>query len=171
MPREADQAFWSRGQRLQDALVQADPDGELDEHRAEAAQRVYAVFTVEPHRLLRLALPVIAVFGLNLLHLGLQRGHRFELAALLHRQRDHDRAYHQREDDNGQSEVAEEDAVQQQKAVDHRLDEDQVPDVNDYGQSLMPLPKSSTACVADVRRVSKMPLRAWPDAWKGGQRV
>ena len=145
MARKADQAFRSRGQRLQDASVQANPDGELDEHRAEAAQRVYTVFTVEPHRLLRLAPPVLAVFGLNLLHLGLQRGHRFELSALLHRQRDHDRADHQGEDDNGKPEVAEEDVVQQQKAVDHRVDDDRVPDVTDYGQSLMPLLTSSAA--------------------------
>ena len=117
---------------MEEALVKADPDGELDEHRPQAPQGVHAVLLVHAHGLLGEALPVLGVFGLKLLELGLEPGHGLELAALLHRQRDHYRAHDQGEDDDAEPKAVEEDAIQQHQAVDHGLDNDQVPDVADY---------------------------------------
>ena len=126
-------------------MVEADPDGKLDEHRPQAPQGIHALLLVEPHGLLGEALPVLGVAGLKLLELGLERGHHLELAALLDRQRDHYRAYDQGEDDDAEPEAIEEDAVQQHQAVDHGVDNDPVPDAADYFPHCLATAPSSNA--------------------------
>ena len=91
---------------------------------------------VYPHRLLRDALPVFGVSLLDLLELGLKCGHGPYLAALLHRQGDHDGAYDDGKDNDAKPEAAEENAIQQHQAVDHRLDNYQIPEVPDYFHGL-----------------------------------
>ena len=62
-----------------------DADGELYYQRSQAANGVYSIFLVDPHRLGRDLLAVLAVTVLNFLKLGLQIGHPFQRMALLHR--------------------------------------------------------------------------------------
>ena len=87
--RESDEAFRVGRNSLYDRLVQPYPDRKLDEHRAQTAQRVDAMLTVELHRLLRSPLPVTLVLVLDLLHERLESAHGLNLAALLDRQGDH----------------------------------------------------------------------------------
>ena len=83
MARQTYKTLGVGGDGLNYRLVQPYPDRELNEHRAQAPERVDAVFPVELHRLLRSALPVPLVFLLDLLHQGLERTHPLDLAALL----------------------------------------------------------------------------------------
>ena len=121
IPRQFHQVLRVTRHRLTNRLKQANPDRELNEHRAKASQRVYAVFLVHLHRLLRNALPVVLVLRLNLFHQWLQAVHRLDLPALFYGQRDHDQPHKHRESDNRYPEIAEKHPVQQQKAVDHGL--------------------------------------------------
>ena len=80
---QSDKAFGLGRDGLEDCLVEADPDRELYEHGAEAAERVDALLLVQGHRLAGCAPPFALVLLLNLLHLWLERGHSLDLAALL----------------------------------------------------------------------------------------
>ena len=82
---------------LDDRLVQSYPDRELNEHRAQAAQRVDPTLSIELHRLLRRPLTVSLVFVLDLLHERLEHAHGLDLAALLDRQGNHHHPDEQRE--------------------------------------------------------------------------
>ena len=117
-------------------MVEAYPDRELNEHRPQASQWVDTLLPVELHGLLRDPLFVLGVAFLDLLQLGLEYRHGLQLPALLHRERHHDHANDEREYDDTYAEVLEKNAVQQHQAVDHRPDDDSVPDVDDYCQSL-----------------------------------
>lgn len=75
-------------------------------------------------------MPVVLVLCLDLLHQRLKGAHRLDLTALFDRQRDHYHSDDQRECNHGDAEVAEKQAVQQYQAVDHRLDDCQVPSVD-----------------------------------------
>ncbi len=72
---QADEALGIRRHRLQDRLVQADPNRELDEHRSQATQRVDSVVLVQAHRLLGCPLLVVFVLCLDLLHQRLKCAH------------------------------------------------------------------------------------------------
>ena len=129
MTRQADQTLGIGWNGLNDRLVQPDPYRELDEHRAQASQRIDAVLTVELHRLLGRALPVALVLFLDLLHQGLERAHRLDLAALLDGERDHHHPHQQSEGNNRNAKVSQQVVVEQNQGVDHRLDDHQVPGV------------------------------------------
>lgn len=129
MARETDKALRVGRDGLDDRLVQPYPDWELNEHRAQAAQRVDAVLSIELHRLLRRALPVSLVLVLDLLHERLERAHGLDLATLLDCQRDHHQSDEQREGYDRDSEVREQIVVEQDQPVDHRLDDYEVPSV------------------------------------------
>ena len=80
---QSDEAFGLGWNSLEDCLVESDPDWELYEHGAEAAERIDSLLLVEGHRLAGRAPPFALVLLLNLLHLWLERGHSLDLAALL----------------------------------------------------------------------------------------
>ncbi len=72
---QANEALWVRRHCLQDCLVKADPNRELNEHRSQATQRIDAVVLVQTHRLLGRPLLVVFVLCLDLLHQRLERAH------------------------------------------------------------------------------------------------
>ena len=123
VPRQPYEAFWIGRHGLEYRLIQAYPDGELDEHGAETAERVDALLPVEFHSLLGGALTVALVALLNFLHLRLERAHRLYLAALLDRERHERQPYQQRKGDDGYAEVEEQVGVQHHQPVYHGLDD------------------------------------------------
>ena len=123
---------------LENRPIQPYPDGELQEHRPQASDRVHPILFVNLHRFRGDLLPVFAVAFLHLLYFRLNLSHLFHLTALSHRQGEHHTAHHNREDENAHAKVIEEDAIQQHQAVHHRIDDDCVPNIEDYFQCLRP---------------------------------
>lgn len=117
--REVHQALRVLGQRLDDGLVQPYPDGQLHHHRAQAPDRVDALFLVQPHGLLGDLLRVLAVLLTDLLDLWLEPGHRPAGIDLLPRQRVHRDPDHYRESNDAQPEIARQDPVQEYQCVEH----------------------------------------------------
>ena len=120
--------------------------------RAEAPDWVYPVLLVNPHGLLRDALPVLGVLLLYLLDLGLNGGHGLELFALAHGEREHDHAHEDGERQYGEAKAVEEVVVEHHQAVYHWPDEDRVPYVYDYFQVII-LRKLTGARLVRLRRV------------------
>ncbi len=50
--RQPNEAFGIGGNGLDDGLVKPNPDWELYEHGAQAAERINTMLAIEPHRLL-----------------------------------------------------------------------------------------------------------------------
>ena len=119
-------------QSLNDCLEQAYPDGKLDEKRPEATYRIDSVSLIDLHRGARELLPIVFVLFLQLLELRLELGHLQHLAALAHRERYEHDTHNQRESDDCDAEVQEGDAIQQNEAVYHRLDDSHVPYIYEY---------------------------------------
>ena len=129
MSRQADETLRVGWNSLYYRLVQPDPYRELNEHWSQTAEWVDTLLAVELHRLLGRALPVAFVLVLDLLHHGLESAHRLDLAALLHRERDHHDPYQQGEGNYRDAEVREQVVIQQDQGIDHRLDDHEVPGV------------------------------------------
>ena len=127
MARQAYETLRVGGNSLNDRLVKTNPDGKLNEHRTQAAKRVNTLFPVELHGLLRSSLPIALMLLLDLLHHGLKRAHGLDLAALLHRKRDHHEPDQQSEGNYRNTEVSEQVVVEQDQPVDHRLDDHEGP--------------------------------------------
>lgn len=119
-------------QSLNDRLEQANPDWKLDEKRPQAADRVDAVRLIDLHRPTREFLSVVLVLFLQLLELRLELGHLQHLSALAHSERYEHNTHNQREEDDSDAEVQEGHAIQQNQAIYHRLDDSQVPNVDEY---------------------------------------
>ncbi len=118
-------------QSLNDCLEQTNPDWELDEKRPEATYGIDAVSLIDLHRGARELLSIVLVLFLQLLELRLELGHLQHLSALAHRERYEHNTHNQREEDDSDAEVQEGDAIQQNQAVYHRLDDSQVPNVDE----------------------------------------
>ena len=113
------------GQSAAQCLEQSNPDGQLDEHGAKTAQRIYACLAIELHRLLGGAPPVVGVAFLYLAYAGLQGAHGAHLAGLLQGEGQGHQAYEDSEDNDGQPELIEEHEIQQREAIDHRVDDEE----------------------------------------------
>lgn len=113
-------------------MEQTNPDWELDEKRPEATYGIDAVSLIDLHCGARELLPIVLVLFLQLLELRLELGHLQHLSALAHRERYEHDTHNQREEDDSDAEVQEGDAIQQNQAVYHRLDDSQVPNVDEY---------------------------------------
>ena len=110
-PRQTHQTLRGRWQSAENRLIEAYPDGELDEHRSQASNRVHTVVAVELHRLLGDARLVALVPLLDLLELRLKGAHSLDLAALLHGKGVHDAPNEHREYDYAEPEVVEQNAI------------------------------------------------------------
>lgn len=93
VPRQTDKAFRIRRHRLDNGLIETNPDWELNEHWSQAAERVHAALAIETHRLLGSLLSVVLVSLLNLLHQGLELAHGLYLPALFDGQRHQGKAH------------------------------------------------------------------------------
>ena len=111
MAGQADEPVGRGRQRLENGLVQPDPNGELYDQRAQTPYRINAVLLVHPHGFLRYPLPVLGVALLYLLYPRLKLGHCLQLAALSHRQRKHGQPHGYREYEDAQAKAVEKGAV------------------------------------------------------------
>jgi len=126
-------------ERLADGLVEAYPDGELDEDRAEAAQRVESGLTIDLQSFLRLFLSVVGMLGLNLFQSRCQIRHLLGVLGLLNGQGQHEYPDDDSEDNDAQPKIVEKDVIQQHQAVDHRPEYDCYPAINEDFQALLPI--------------------------------
>ena len=77
MPRKSRQVLRAGGQHLDYGHVESDPDGELNDHGAQAPNGIHPRFLVEAHGLLREACLIFGVAALECLNLGLHLRHLF----------------------------------------------------------------------------------------------
>lgn len=126
------QPLRSGWQSLNDCLEQTNPDWKLDEKRPETTDGIDAVSLIDLHRGARELLSIVLVLFLQLLELRLELGHLQHLSALAHRERYEHNTHNQREEDDSDAEVQEGDAIQQNEAVYHRLDDGHIPYVYEY---------------------------------------
>ena len=121
-------------QRLDQHPEQPNQNGHLHNQRPQAAYRADAAFPVQLHRFLRYALPVAGVPFLDLPHPRLQPGHRPHLPHLPHRQRDGYHPHQHRERNDGYPHLRQAQHIQHQQGVEHRPDDDLVPEEDEYGE-------------------------------------
>lgn len=107
MGPQAGQGLGSGGKGVADDVKEADPDGELDKHGAQAAQRADALLAIHLHHLLGYLLLIPGVFLLDLLHFGLHLAHGLGLLGLAQGQRECDHTHDYGEGDDGQAHVTE----------------------------------------------------------------
>ena len=105
----------------------------MNDHRAEASDRVDASFSIECHGFAGLCAATlgiffVSVFVLYCLHPRLQALQLLHLVGLSNRQRNHENAHDNGEGDNAETVVEEEVVVEQGKRVDHGSHDALVPD-------------------------------------------
>ena len=107
---------------FQQRPVQGEPYGYLDNQRAQAAQRVHSRLAVEAHHLLGPSLRLLGEALLDLLHSRLKRRHGLHRLRLLDHQWQRGEPNEDSKGNDGQPEVAEQDAVKHHQDVQHRVD-------------------------------------------------
>ncbi len=117
--RQPDQVVGAGEHDLDQHPEQADQDGHLDDHWAQAAEGAHPGLPVQAHGLLGNSGPVPGVPVLNLLQLGLQRTHGPHLLQLLQCQRQRGHPDNGGQYDDRQTHLAEEDGVEHHQAVEH----------------------------------------------------
>src|SRR4029079_12205333 len=131
-----------------------DENRDLQEERANAAQRVGARFPVELHDLFLPPLGV-AVLLVDLLDLRLDRLHRLRRVNVAKRQRERGRADQDGERDDRQAEAVEQQMREQHQQVHERVQQDQGEDFANH--FFTPLSTIST-----TRRFSGSARKRWP---------
>ncbi len=140
------QVFRASRQQSNDGNVQADPDRKLDDHRPQTANRVDPCLFVQTHGLLGLSGPILGVFRLNSLELRLERRHFLGGTDLLKGQGQGDGPHQDGEDEDGDTEVAAQEGVQQHQPILHGVEDDVVPQKRDdfhvlhAAKGIFPLP-------------------------------
>ena len=135
--REVRQVLWVARKQLDQRPVEADQDGHLHHHGPQAADGVNALLLIELEGLLGDALPVLGVLLLDLLDLGLQRGHGPGRAELPHRKREGGQPGQSGEDQDAEADVVEQQNVQEHQAVDHGPDDRLIPNGPDELHALL----------------------------------
>ena len=132
--RKIDQIFRVVKQRLDQHAEQPDEDGHLHNQRPQAADGAHAAFPVQLHSFLGNALPVAGVAFLDGAHAGLQAGHRPHLPQLPHRQRHRRHPHQRRKSDDGNAHLRKAEHIQHHQRVEHRPDDDLVPENDEYAE-------------------------------------
>ncbi len=150
MLREAGQRLRAGGQKRNNRLVEANPDGKLDHHGTKATQGVYPRLLVEAHGLLLHPPAVLGIFSLDLPQLRLELRHPLGGAHLPFGKRSGGQPHQDREHDDGQPEVVQQQRVEDHQTVHHRVQDQRVPDdldeLHDYPRTIDWPPAASHCC-------------------------
>lgn len=141
--RELHQAFRRVSQRGAKRRVEADPDKELEDEGAEAAQGIDPRLLPHLHLLFRLALRIVFVLLFELLHPGLHGHHGLLLLDLTLGQRVERHPRDERKGDDGEAEVRGEERIEKDQAVGHR--------------------PGDHVCPNDIPHQRKLSCGLWPD--------
>ncbi len=123
--------FRGVGEGDADGVVQRDQDGELEEHGAQAAEGVHSALPVELHDFFLAALGV-AVLLVDLLDAGLDALHGAGNVELAEGQGEGDQPDEDGEGDDREAEAIEEDVIQENQQVHHRVHQEEGEDFADH---------------------------------------
>ena len=124
------------GKREPDDLVERDPHRKLDKHGKKAAEGIDLAFLIQPHRLLVAALGVFVLL-LDLLDLRLELRHGAGGVELAHGQGEGERTDDYGECEDRQAEIPEQEVIERNERVRHRIDEEVVPEEADHPVRLL----------------------------------